>query len=145
MTGTRAAGQRPYTRSEEVRATAATGKVRVVRVYADEGRQPGEHRVLVDRLWPRGVSKDAIDFDLWAKEVAPSAELRRWYGHKPERFEEFRRRYRDELTASSGHQAEALADLVEAARSQPVVLLTATRDTERSGAEVLRELVAERT
>lgn len=116
----------------------------MVRVYTDDDRRAGEYRVLVDRLWPRGVSKQSIDFDLWAKEVAPSSELRRWYGHDPERFAEFRRRYRAELDDRSGPGAPVLAGIEEAARTRPVTLLTATRDTERSGAEVLRELLQEK-
>lgn len=111
----------------------------MVRVYEDPGRSGKEHRVLVDRLWPRGVKKDAVDLDEWAKAVAPSAELRRWYGHAPERFAEFARRYRGELTEEPG--ASALAALRQHARRHKLVLLTATRDVERSGAEVLRGMI----
>ncbi len=116
-----------------------TGGVEIVRVYGDPGRRAGEHRVLVDRLWPRGVAKDSLDFDEWAKDVAPSTELRRWYGHDPERFGEFSRRYRAELGRSPG--AEAVAALREPAGHGTLVLLTATRDVERSGAAVLRSVV----
>ena len=111
-------------------------RIVVVRVYDDPGRSGAEHRVLVDRLWPRGMKKEAIDFDEWAKDVAPSAELRRWYGHEPERFEEFARRYRAELTEEPG--ASAVGRLRRGAHGTRLVLLTATRDVERSGAEVLR-------
>ncbi len=111
-------------------------KVEVVRVYEDPGRSGAERRVLVDRLWPRGVRKEAADFDEWAKEVAPSTELRRWYGHQPERFGEFARRYRAEL--AQGPAAPALRALRQQASRHRLVLLTATRDVERSGAEVLR-------
>jgi uncharacterized protein YeaO (DUF488 family) len=76
--------------------------VEVVRVYEDPGRSPGEHRVLVDRLWPRGLTKTSVDFDEWEKDVAPSTELRRWYGHDPGRFAEFARRYRAELAGEPG-------------------------------------------
>lgn len=110
--------------------------VTVVRVYEDPGRSGNEHRVLVDRLWPRGVKKDTVDLDEWTKDVAPSAELRRWYGHEPERFAEFARRYKAELADEPA--ASALAALRQHARRHKVVLLTATRDVERSGAEVLR-------
>lgn len=108
----------------------------VVRVYEDPGRSGAEHRALVDRLWPRGLTKEAVDLDEWVKDAAPSAELRRWYGHQPERFEEFARRYRAELRTEPG--ASAVAGLRRQARHHRLVLLTATRDVEHSGAEVLR-------
>jgi uncharacterized protein YeaO (DUF488 family) len=118
--------------------------VEVIRVYEDPGRRPGEHRVLVDRLWPRGVQRAALDFDEWAKDAAPSAELRRWYGHAPERFAEFARRYKVELDQEPG--ASAVERLRGLARARGrLVLLTATRDVERSGAAVLADvLVTER-
>lgn len=125
----------------------------MVRVYDDGGRKRGERRVLVDRLWPRGLSKESVDFDDWPKDVAPSTDLRRWYGHDPSRFDEFRRRYREELSdppagaAASTASAASVASvdrLVEAARSVPLILLTATRDVEHSGAEVLRQVLEER-
>lgn len=111
----------------------------VVRVYEDPGRSGAEHRVLVDRLWPRGMKKEAVDLDEWAKDVAPSAELRRWYGHEPERFAEFARRYRAELRGEPA--APVVARLRREARRHRIVLLTATRDVERSGAEVLRSVL----
>jgi uncharacterized protein YeaO (DUF488 family) len=114
--------------------------VEVVRVYEDPGRAPGEHRVLVDRLWPRGVKKAAIDYDEWAKDAAPSAELRRWYGHDPQRFAEFARRYRAEL--ASPPDASEVDRLRGLAATRRLVLLTATRDVERSGAAVLCDVVA---
>ena len=113
----------------------------VVRVYEDAGRQPGEHRVLVDRLWPRGKAKDAVDRDDWSKDVAPSTELRRWYGHDPAKFEEFSRRYRDELAEAPG--ATVVAELRRVAAAQPLVLLTATRDVPHSGAAVLRDVISQ--
>lgn len=103
------------------------------RVY-DEDQVPG-HRVLVDRLWPRGVSKEKAAIDEWAKDVAPSDQLRRWYGHEPDKFAEFTRRYRAELIASPGK--EAVARLRATSKKKPVILLTATRDVEHSGAAVL--------
>jgi uncharacterized protein YeaO (DUF488 family) len=96
--------------------------------------------VLVDRLWPRGVQKAALDIDEWAQEVAPSTELRRWYGHDPERFDEFARRYKAELDRDPG--APAVERLRAVAGSGHLVLLTATRDVERSGAAVLAEVLA---
>jgi uncharacterized protein YeaO (DUF488 family) len=88
-------------------------------------------------LWPRGVTKDDAALDEWAKDVAPSPELRRWYGHDAAKFEEFARRYGDELR--HGTAAEAVAHLLEVARGRPVTLLTATRDLARSGARVLAD------
>lgn len=108
-------------------------------MYDDPGRTGHEYRVLVDRLWPRGVAKASFELDRWEKQVAPSAELRRWYGHEPARFEEFAQRYRSELDAEPA--ASALADLRSHLRNSAVVLLTATRDVEHSGAEVLRSVL----
>lgn len=92
-------------------------------------------RCLVDRLWPRGISKAHVPWDRWDRDLAPSPELRVWYGHDPARFEEFRRRYRQELKGRS----DRLAEMRARARQGPVTLLTATRDVERSGAAVLAE------
>jgi uncharacterized protein YeaO (DUF488 family) len=108
-------------------------KYEVHRVYdEDQGRG---YRVLVDRLWPRGVSKENAALDEWAKDAAPSDGLRRWYGHDPDKFAEFARRYRAELNTSPGK--EAVARLRATAKKKSVVLLTATRDVEHSGAAVL--------
>lgn len=102
-------------------------------VYDHPG--PGMHRVLVDRLWPRGIAKADAPFDEWAKVVAPSTELRRWYGHDPAKFEEFARRYRAELAQPSPEEAVARLRLLS--ETSGVVLVTATRDVEHSAAEVL--------
>ena len=99
--------------------------VRVRRVYEPVSPDDGE-RLLVDRLWPRGLSKQSAHLDAWVKDVAPSTELRRWYGHEPERFAEFRRRYAAELREPE--RAKALARLNEAASHGTVTLLTATKD-----------------
>jgi uncharacterized protein YeaO (DUF488 family) len=114
--------------------------VRVRRVYEDPSPEDGA-RVLVDRVWPRGLRKDAARLDEWAKDVAPSAELRTWYRHDPERFEEFRRRYTAEL-AEPG-PAEAVSRLRALAEKGPVTLLTATRQLSLSQAAVLAELLRE--
>lgn len=114
--------------------------VEVRRVYEDPGRRPGEHRVLVDRLWPRGLAKSAVDTDEWAKELAPTTELRRWFGHDPARFDEFGRRYRAELSAADA--AGSLGRLRSLASQHRVVLLTATRDVDHSAAQVLAEVLA---
>lgn len=114
----------------------------VVRAY--DPATPGRYRVLIDRLWPRGVSKQAAELDEWMRDAAPSAELRRWYGHDPAKFAEFARRYRAEL--GQGPRATAVARLLELARARPIALVTATRDVEHSGAQVLLDhLVDHRT
>jgi uncharacterized protein YeaO (DUF488 family) len=111
--------------------------VEIVRVYDDPGRQRNEYRVLVDRLWPRGQSKGAVDHDEWVKDATPSTELRQWYGHEPKRFSEFARRYRAELALPPG--SGVVSQLRETSETQRLVLLTATRDIEHSGAIVLRD------
>ncbi len=116
-------------------------EITIVRVYEDPGRQPHEFRVLVDRLWPRGFARAAIDYDEWMKDAAPSSELRRWYGHDPTRFTEFAQRYRQELARSPGKEAIARLEEVEAER---IVLLTATRDVDNSGAAVLGDVFRSR-
>ena len=110
--------------------------VRVKRVYEPVSPDDGE-RVLVDRLWPRGVSKAAAHLDEWDKDVAPSDELRRWYGHDPAKFAEFRRRYKAEL-AKHREQLEALRAMV---KGRPATLITATRELDLSHAEVLRRIL----
>jgi uncharacterized protein YeaO (DUF488 family) len=113
---------------------AATRRVQVKRAYDPPARGDGA-RVLVDRLWPRGVRKDDADLDAWRKDVAPSTELREFYGHRPERFAEFSKRYRAELRRADAKQA--VEELLALARRRRVTLLTATRDVEHSGAAVL--------
>jgi uncharacterized protein YeaO (DUF488 family) len=113
--------------------------VDIVRVYDDPGRRGDEHRVLVDRLWPRGQSREAIDRDEWAKDAAPSTGLRRWYAHDPVRFAEFSRRYQAELALLPG--ADVVCELRRLSKSRRLVLLTATRDVEHSAAAVLREVI----
>ena len=112
--------------------------VRVRRIY-DEPDPDGGTRVLVDRIWPRGLTKDKARLDQWVKQVAPSTELRKWYSHDPERFEEFGRRYREEL--KDAERAQALEHLRELARSGTLTLLTATKRVEISEAAVLADLI----
>ena len=97
-----------------------------IRRAYDAPPRGGSYQVLVDRLWPRGVRKDEAALDEWAKDVAPSDGLRRWYGHEPEKFAEFAGRYRAELEESPGR--EVVARLRAEATSRPVTLVTATRD-----------------
>lgn len=115
--------------------------VRVGRVYDPRTRTDGA-RVLVDRLWPRGLRKPLADLDEWCRAVAPSTALRQWYGHDPDRFDDFGRRYRDELDMAEG--AAAVNHLCGLAATGPLILLTATKRTEISGAAVLADLITTR-
>jgi uncharacterized protein YeaO (DUF488 family) len=116
----------------------AKGRVRLARVYDAPGADDGV-RVLVDRLWPRGLKKDDAAIDHWCREIAPSTELRKWYGHDPGRFAEFAARYRAEL--DQPEPAAALAALHRLARRKPVTLLTATKNLDGSQAAVLRRVL----
>lgn len=118
----------------------ARGKVHVDRIYADSEDTKGK-RILVDRVWPRGMKKEDARLDEWIKDVAPSTGLRRWYGHDPERFAEFERRYREELGTDAGRAA--FARLREVAGRGAVTLLTATKDVHHSQARVLADLLAD--
>src|SRR5262245_48557185 len=111
--------------------------VKVKRVYEPVARGDGR-RILVERLWPRGIAKDDPRVGEWLRDVAPSAELRRWYGHDPSRWAEFRRRYRAELRSKRRPFVEALADR---ARRGNVTLVYAARDIERNSALVVRDEV----
>lgn len=116
----------------------ADARVQVRRAYEDPAEGDGT-RVLVDQIWPRGLTKARAALDEWCKEIAPSTELRKWYGHDPERFEEFSRRYQAEL--AEPERAGALAHLRELASGRGVTLLTATRRPEISEAAVLARLL----
>ncbi len=115
--------------------------VRVRRVYDEPQKEDGT-RVLVDRVWPRGLAKERAELDEWAKDVAPSTELRKWYGHEPERYAEFRKRYQHEL-ADPEHKA-AVSHLRDLAERGPLTLLTATKSVDHSQAPVLAELIKRR-
>ncbi|HEX4245921.1 MAG TPA: DUF488 family protein [Acidimicrobiales bacterium] len=115
--------------------------VRVRRIYEEPSDQDGA-RILVDRIWPRGMTKERAHLDQWDKEVAPSTALRKWYDHDPERFAEFERRYRAELAGEEG--AEAVERLSDVAGERTVTLLTATKRTEISAATVLARLLLAR-
>jgi uncharacterized protein YeaO (DUF488 family) len=116
-----------------------TPAIRVKRTYdppaADDGR-----RILVERLWPRGMRKDAVAADAWLKDVAPSTELRQWFGHRADRWEDFRRRYAEELDANPG----AWEPLLDAAGRGTVTLLYSSRDTAHNAAVALRDYLAGR-
>lgn len=109
------------------------------RIY-DEASNGDGHRVLVDGMWPRGVRKADARLDDWRKDLAPSKALRQWFDHDPEKFDGFRRRYRDELK----DREDALDELLDAAGGQTLTLLFAARDTEHNHAVVLRDVLAER-
>lgn len=108
--------------------------IRIKRVY--EGPEPGDGcRVLVDRLWPRGISREKGKIDLWLRDIAPSNELRKWYNHVPERWEEFKSRYFGELK----DREESVEKLRTIARNQTMTLLFSTRELERNNATALRD------
>jgi uncharacterized protein YeaO (DUF488 family) len=110
--------------------------VRTKRIY--DGAEPDDgYRILIDHVWPRGISKERAHLDEWARELAPSDELRRWFDHVPERFDEFRSRYREELIAQPD-RIEALRRLAE---SGPLTIVYAARDEEHNNAVVLAELI----
>ncbi len=113
----------------------AKSRIRVARVYDDAGPDDGQ-RVLVDRMWPRGVRKDDARVGTWCKDVAPSKELREWYHHDPERFGEFAARYEAELSGSP-----ALEELRKMTKRGVVTLVTATRQVDGSHAAVLAKLL----
>ncbi|HLG69965.1 MAG TPA: DUF488 family protein [Chloroflexota bacterium] len=113
--------------------------VRLKRVYDEPGPEDGR-RVLVDRLWPRGLSKERARVDEWLRELGPSTELRKWFGHEVSRWEEFRAHYRAELDAPD--QQERLAHLRELARKGTVTLLFGAKDPEHNQAVVVAEALA---
>ncbi|MGH2721791.1 MAG: DUF488 domain-containing protein [Actinomycetota bacterium] len=113
--------------------------IRVKRTYDPPAAEDGR-RVLVERLWPRGMRKDAVGADAWMKEVAPSTELRQWFGHRADRWDEFRRRYAAELDANP----EAWRPLLEAAGKGTLTLLYSSKDTAHNAAIALRDHLVER-
>ena len=117
---------------------ASKMQVRLKRVYETPEPEDGQ-RVLIDRLWPRGLKREDAHLDEWLRDIAPSDELRRWFGHDPARWEEFQARYRRELEDPE-HQA-ALEKLRERAQRGPLTLLFAAKDTEHCNAQVLRAVL----
>ena len=112
--------------------------VRLKRAYEPAARADGR-RVLVDRLWPRGVTKAKAAIDLWMKDIAPSTELRQWFGHDPARWDEFRARYTEEIRS----HPDLLGELRDAARAGPLTLVYAAHDEVHNDAVVLREVILE--
>lgn len=115
-------------------------RIQVRRIYDDPAADDGT-RILVDRLWPRGISKERAHLDEWCKEVAPTTELRKWYNHDPERYPEFAKRYEKEL--ESGEQATSLEHLRELAGKGTLTLLTAAKLSDMSEAQVLVDLLSD--
>lgn len=111
-------------------------EIQIKRVYEAPSEKDG-YRVLVDRLWPRGISKEKASLDLWAKEIAPSSELRKWFSHEPEKFEEFKAKYEEELSSN-----EKLSDFLSAIKDkEKVTLLFGAKDREHNQAVVLAEFL----
>jgi len=119
---------------------AKKAAIRLKRAYEEPSPDDGT-RILVERLWPRGLSKDEAAIDVWPKEVGPSTGLRKWYGHDPEKWEEFRRRYRSELD----ERAEAIGELKRVIRKGPVTFVFAARDMEHNSAVALKEYLEGRS
>jgi uncharacterized protein YeaO (DUF488 family) len=113
--------------------------IQIKRVYDPPARGDGQ-RILVERLWPRGMKKESLATDAWMKEVAPSTELRKWFGHQVERWEEFQRRYREELDANP----DAWTPILAASKGGTVTLLYSAHDVLHNSALVLRDYLAER-
>jgi uncharacterized protein YeaO (DUF488 family) len=113
--------------------------IRIKRTY-DQPTSADGRRILVDRLWPRGMTKEALAMDAWLKDVTPSTGLRQWFGHRPERWDEFRRRYERELDAN----IDAWAPIVEASTKGVVTLLYSAQDVAHNHAIVLRDYLARR-
>lgn len=113
--------------------------IRIKRTY-DPAEPRDGRRFLVERLWPRGMKKESLIMEAWLKEVAPSTELRTWFGHQPERWTEFQKRYRQELRANP----DAWRGLLEASKRGTVTLLYSAHDTEHNGAIVLRDFLVAR-
>ena len=115
------------------------GTIAVKRIYEPPSDKDGQ-RILVDRIWPRGVSREAAALDLWLKDIAPSTELRKWFGHDPSRAKGFRDRYRAELDSNP----EAVAELCSLADKGDVTLLYAAHDEQANNATVLAEYLEDR-
>ncbi len=112
--------------------------IRTRRIY-DPGQEDDGERILVDRLWPRGISKEAAQLDEWAKEIAPSDELRKWYGHDSEKWGAFKQRYRAELQQKE--KSETLRELADKSRRGTITLLYAARDESHNNAAALAEFI----
>ena len=112
--------------------------IQIKRVYSESGKQDG-FRILVDRVWPRGFSKERANIDEWRKELAPSTALRKWFGHDPAKWTGFRERYRKELTESGG--IDALKELAQRSRHKTITLVYGAADEQHNQAVALKEFI----
>jgi uncharacterized protein YeaO (DUF488 family) len=128
--------KKPSRNARPSRPTRRASSIAIKRAYDKPSPQDGA-RILIDRLWPRGLSKAKLKIDAWPRELTPSTGLRKWYGHEPARFAEFRRRYRAELAA----HAKELGALRAMVRGRAATLITATREVDLSHAVVMREML----
>lgn len=115
--------------------------IKLKRVYGPEEKGDGV-RILVDRIWPRGIKKGEKNISLWLREVAPSNDLRKWFGHKPERWEEFCRRYHHEVSRDEG-KIDAVKEIVKASKKGNVTLVFSAKDRDHNNAVALRQLIEE--
>ena len=113
-------------------------EIKIKRVYESPDETDG-HRILVDRLWPRGISKEKAKIDFWPKALAPSTELRRWYGHDPEKWTEFKSRYFDEL----GNHPELLSELLEYIRKGTVTFVFSSKELKLNNAVALKAYIGQ--
>jgi uncharacterized protein YeaO (DUF488 family) len=122
--------------SQATKAESRSVNIRIKRVYEQPDKKDGK-RILVDRLWPRGLTKEKAAVDLWLKEIAPSTELRKWFGHDPEKWKSFRRRYETEIR----HNDDLIKLLKQEAREGTVTLVYGARDEKHNEALVLRQFL----
>lgn len=113
--------------------------IKIKRAYDKVSPEDGD-RILVDRLWPRGIKKDEAKIDEWIKDIAPSNELREWFAHDPSKWHEFKKRYREELKG----QSNLIEILINRAKKENITLIFSARDTEHNNAVVLSELISKR-
>jgi uncharacterized protein YeaO (DUF488 family) len=132
--------KRPSRSARPSRPKRRASSIAIKRAYDKPSPQDGV-RILIDRLWPRGLSKAKLKIDAWPRELTPSTDLRKWYGHEPARFAEFRRRYRGELA----EHAKELGALRAMVRGRAATLITATREVDLSHAAVMREIMQRKT
>ena len=132
--------KKPSRSARPSRPKRRASSIAIKRAYDKPSAKDGV-RILIDRLWPRGLSKAKLKIDAWPRELTPSTDLRKWYGHEPARFAEFRRRYRAEL-AEHAKEIDALRAMV---RGRAATLITATREVDLSHAAVMREIMQRKT
>jgi len=113
-----------------------TREIQLKRAY-DEPASDDGYRILVDRIWPRGISKDELDIEDWLRDIAPSSDLRHWFGHEPDKWEEFRKRYFKELKQKKGF----VAKIIEQTKKHPVTFVYSAKDREHNNAVALKEYI----